>query len=53
MINNFNKSKNEEIPVPEEDLIIMLNIAKDWCNKRQDDSDCERILGLKDRLNIV
>lgn len=53
MINNFNKSKNEEIPVPEEDLIIMLNIVKDWCNKRQDDSDCERILGLKDRLNIV
>lgn len=52
MISNFNKSQNDTVPAPIDDLKTMFNIVKDWCQSRPDNSDCSDIMNLRDKLNL-
>lgn len=52
MISNFKRLSNDAIPVPHDELVIMFNIAKDWCRRRSNDSDCEDIMNLRTKLNF-
>lgn len=52
VISNFKRSQTDSIPVPHDNLLMLFNIAKDWCQGRPGDNDCSDITQLRDSLNL-
>jgi hypothetical protein len=52
MITKYNDTKQREVGMSHDDAIMLVNIATNWCQGKDNLPDCQDIQTIKSKLNL-